>query len=154
MAENYTLKYTGKQIDDLLDKTVTLENYDDSAVKADISAVTNEVINARGDYPDLNTRISEIAVANKPVLSKTTAEWNSTPTLIAQKDVVYVYTDYKIVDGQKIAALKVGDGTSALIDMAFVASGTITEEERNFWNNKVSAYMSDTDETTLILSTH
>lgn len=151
---DYVLKYTGKQIDDLLDKTVGLENYDDAEVKAGLKSVTDEVTEARGTYADLNERISEIAVANKPVLSKTTAEWNSTPSLIAQKDVIYVYTDYKIVEGQKIAALKVGDGTSALIDMAFVASGTITEEERNFWNNKVSAYMSDTDETTLILSTH
>lgn len=150
---DYVLKYTGKQIDDLLDKTVGLENYDDTEVKASLKSVTDEVTEARGTYADLNERISEIAVANKPVLSKTTAEWNYLVDLVTDKDVIYVYTDYMTTSsGVEIAALKVGDGVTRLIDMPFVASGTITEAERDFWNNKVTAYMDIDDAETLIIT--
>ncbi len=150
---DYVLKYTGKQIDDLLDKTVGLENYDDTEVKAGLKSVTDEVTEARGTYADLNERISEIAVANKPVLSKTTAEWNYLVDLVTDKDIIYVYTDYMTTSsGVEIAALKVGDGVTRLIDMPFIASGTITEAERDFWNNKVTAYMDIDDAETLIIT--
>lgn len=134
-------------------KLASLENYDDTEVKAGLKSVTDEVMEARGTYADLNERISEIAVANKPVLSKTTAEWNYLVDLVTDKDVIYVYTDYMTTSsGVEIAALKVGDGVTRLIDMPFVASGTITEAERDFWNNKVTAYMDIDDAETLIIT--
>lgn len=56
---------------------------------------------------------------------------------------MYVYSDYKteIIDGERVSrpGIKVGDGTSYLIDMPFFQC--VTQSEVNFWNNKVNAYM-------------
>lgn len=97
------------------------------------------------------------------IYSATTAEWNAQTLLVAKKDAIYVYTDHGTVDGEPIPAIKVGDGTSYLIDMPFVDEDTaarltdhientvrhITESERQFWNSKVSV---DLDGEILILT--
>lgn len=88
----------------------------------------------------------------KQVYSDTTANWNSQPTLISKKDVIYVYTDYATKDGQPISAMKVGDGLAYLIDLPFTYMGNVTEEQIAFWNNKITAYMDDVDTENLILS--
>jgi len=90
-----------------------------------------------GDYDKL---------ANKPIHQDTTEAWNSQPTLIAKAGNLYFYTDYKTVGGQNIAGVKVGDGTSFLIDLPFMDAQFqehiadnirhITQEEREFWNSK------------------
>lgn len=101
----------------------------------------------------------------------TTAAWDAQPELIAEEAVIYIYSDYQIYEDEAgnqtaIAGLKIGDGTSYLIDMPFVTdnmSGAlikhladhvvhITAEERAFWNNKVSAYMDHTHDELLVLS--
>ena len=57
------------------------------------------------------------------VLSNTTAGWNAQPTLVAKKDMVYVYTDYFTDSlGNPIAGLKVGDGVRLLKDIPFTGS--------------------------------
>lgn len=91
--------------------------------------------------------------------SRTKDEWNADASLIAQKDVLYIYSDYKTIqkDGKQILlpGLKIGDGMSYLIDMPFVNSTDsgieqmvldhinnnvihISAAERNFWNNKLN----------------
>ena len=91
--------------------------------------------------------------------SRTKDEWNADASLIAQKDVLYIYSDYKIIqkDGKQILlpGLKIGDGMTYLIDMPFVNSTDsgieqlvldhinnnvihINATERNFWNNKLN----------------
>lgn len=97
------------------------------------------------------------------VLVDTTENWNADITTVAQKDYVYVYSDkYKDEQGNPIPAFKVGDGTSYLIDMPFntdvfashiADTGIhITEEERNFWNNKVTAYIDALDLENMVLT--
>jgi len=48
------------------------------------------------------------------------------PALISEKDVLYIYTNYKTIekDGEEIVVpgLKVGDGKGYLIDLPFVNS--------------------------------
>ena len=61
------------------------------------------------------------------VLYGSTLEWAQDKTRIAQKGVIYVYSDYvKASDGAggtvDVPGFKVGDGTSYLIDMPFVPS--------------------------------
>ena len=94
--------------------------------------------------------------------SRTKDEWNADASLIAQKDVLYIYSDYKIIqkDGKQILlpGLKIGDGMTYLIDMPFVNSTDsgieqlvldhinnnvihINATERNFWNNKSFYYL-------------
>ena len=94
-------------------------------------------------------------LANKPnAYSKTTAEWNLEPTLISELNSLYIYTDYKTVDGVVIPGIKIGDGLAYVIDLPFATDvGGVTEEEKAFWNNKVSAFMDPYDLENLILST-
>lgn len=101
----------------------------------------------------------------------TTENWNRSPGLIAEKGAVYIYSDYEVFEDEvgnrvPIAGLRIGDGTSYLIDMPFVNSLTarmiiehvanrtihISEAEREFWDNKISAYVDPTDSETLVLS--
>ena len=94
----------------------------------------------------------------------TTAEWDSQPTLISVKDAIYVYTDFD-VDGQgnNIPGIKIGDGKGYLIDAPFTNSKLyahiqnniihITAAEREFWNNKIRCYISESDAERLIFTT-
>jgi hypothetical protein len=104
------------------------------------------------------------ALTNK-IRSNTTAAWDTEPTLIAEKDTVYVYTDHAIYNGEYIPAIKIGDGTSYLIDMPFVDEHTaefyahtgntdihITSAERDKWNNKVRCYVSPSDNENIIFT--
>ena len=99
------------------------------------------------------------------ILVDTTAHWNAQPQLIAKKDLVYVYSDFLEIDGEPVAGIKIGDGSSFLIDMAFTAGNTaqlnehiqdavrhITAQERTFWNNKVTCFISQADPDTLIFT--
>ena len=97
------------------------------------------------------------------LLVGTTAEWNSQTHLIARKNIVYVYSDHEHDSlGNPIAAFKVGDGLTYLIDLPFnddlwmehINDTTvhITDAEREFWNNKVTAYLNAQDLEELILT--
>lgn len=108
------------------------------------------VLSSNGSLVGGLTVPSSVAVNN--VLVNTTENWNSNPTLIGKKNVVYVYTDRSTnEDGQSVPGFKVGDGLAYLIDLPFnddimmthINDSTIhvTDEDRLFWNNKVTAYL-------------
>ena len=93
----------------------------------------------------------------------TTAEWDSNKFLIGAKDVVYVYTDHLTNEkGEPVPGFKVGDGLAYLIDLPFNDdlfikhinnSGIhVTEEEKEFWNNKVTAYINAGNPEELVLT--
>lgn len=113
-------------------------------------AVMSGTVSAR---QAINGAINLGVIAQKQVVSKTTAEWNAQPMLISAKDVIYVYTDYKIVDDQPVPNLKVGDGNAYLIDLPFIAADGVTEEQIAFWNNKVSVRLDELDAENMILYT-
>ena len=93
-----------------------------------------------------NLSIPSVRVGVNPIHQDTTEAWNSQPSLIAKKGHLYFYTDYQQVGGVNIAGVKLGDGTSYLIDIPFEDAQFqdhiqntivhITQEEREFWNNK------------------
>ncbi len=105
--------------------------------------------------------------------SKSAQQWNLDISIISEKNVLYIYTNYKTIeqDGEEILlpGLKVGDGTSYLIDLPFLNSEDnsainqqildhindnvvhITAEERSFWNNKLN-YQSQLINETLVLN--
>ena len=76
----------------------------------------------------------------KEVYSDTTAGWNAKTGLIAKKDCLYIYTDYETdpTTGDPIPSMKVGTGNAYLIDLPFIYSGKLTQEQIDFWNNKVT----------------
>lgn len=97
--------------------------------------------------------------------SKKKEEWDSNINMISQKDVLYIYSDYKKIekDGQEILlpGIKIGDGKAFLIDLPFVGGDSNSEfeqqildhinndvihvnlEEKNFWNNKLNCELTD-----------
>ncbi len=83
------------------------------------------------------------------VLYGTTMEWAADTARIAQKGVIYVYSDYARTTDPgtgvevPVPGFKVGDGTSYLIDMPF-AQGDINEEIRSHIANK-KIHVSDED---------
>lgn len=139
-----------------------------SAVQSDYNKLRNR--------PSINEVILEGALSAEDlglgrVYYDTTANWNLNPVLVSEKGAVYIYSDYEyyedaIGNRTPIAGLRIGDGSSYLIDLPFVNSLTahliishvanqtvhITEAERVFWNNKISAYIDPKDSETLILS--
>lgn len=99
--------------------------------------------------------------ANK-VLVDTKENWDSQSSLIAEENIVYVYSNQYTRDGMNIPGFKIGDGTSYLIDMPFNddvmsrhildAARHITAEERAFWNNKITCYLNASDLEDLVLT--
>lgn len=119
-----------------------------------IDAANDGIIERRLINPDVTSG----------AISKTTAEWNATPALISQKNIFYIYTDYQQTEqGKNIPGIKVGDGTSYLIDLPFVDSMMldhinnstihITAQQRQFWNNKVRCYYSEVENEKVIFTT-
>lgn len=101
----------------------------------------------------------------------TMANWAQQQSLVTEKAAIYVYSDYgSLVDGAgnviPIAGIKIGDGSSYLIDMPFItdqltniiarhiANGSIhvTAQEKEMWNHKVSSYLISSDPENLVLS--
>lgn len=94
----------------------------------------------------------------------TVEEWTEQASLITIKDAFYIYTDYQQDDeGNDVPGIKIGDGTSYLIDMPFISEPYddhirnkiihITQEERNKWNDKVRCYMDVNNIENLIFTT-
>lgn len=66
----------------------------------------------------------------------TTANWNNARGFIPLEGEIIVYTDYKIQNGKKIPAIKIGDGRAYVQDLPF--QGNVTDEDISFWNDKVN----------------
>lgn len=115
-----------------------------------------------GVYTALAAVVAELRLEMPRIEFGTQAYWNSQPRLIGVENTIYVYTDCIRYDGYNLARVKIGDGSSYLIDMAFVDApyynhihdGTIhvTPEEKAFWNDKVTCYISLTDEETIVFT--
>lgn len=97
-----------------------------------------------GQYEELSATI--------PIMARTTAEWNSPPFIQSQYGFIYIYTDYRMEGNNYIPAIKIGDGNAYVVDMPFFSTG-VTEQDRQRWDNKVSAAISPLDVENLILST-
>ena len=101
----------------------------------------------------------------------TRENWDGQANLIAEKSVIYIYSNYEyIVDdvGNRtpVAGMKIGDGTSYLIDMPFTSDSVlkmvidhitdqnshVSEYDRLFWNNKVSTVFNDGEPENLVFS--
>ena len=125
-------------------------------------------IEDKTDVKKITELIQELLKDVPKMLYNTTAYWNSQVDLIAEEGVIYLYTDHVAVHGEDeevtyYAGVKVGDGLAYLIDIPFVGEyiidkhmqdeiSHINQEEREFWNNKVTCYMDSEDPETIILT--
>lgn len=153
-------------------------NSDDPRLKADFNGLTIIPEKKQSDWDQTDTTQSDY-IKNKPTINDvelhgnvtsedlkiiyrgTTAYWDAKRTLISELNAIYVYTDYKTVDNKDgtytiYPGVKIGDGTSYLIDMPFMAADDprviahiendtihVTASEKEFWNNKWSGYVDE-----------
>lgn len=98
------------------------------------------------------------------IFYKTTTEWNKYPGEMSQPGAIYIYSDYMEYEGRNMAGFKIGDGLAYIIDLPFVdkvysdhvqdAVRHVTQTEREFWNNKVRCYISESNNQELVFTTH
>lgn len=92
------------------------------------------------------------------IITKTTAEWNATPQLMSEKNVMYVYSDYREEtdpisgDTYYVPRAKFGDGTTYIVDLPF-ATMSITDEDIAKWNNATSLSVRADDESETLIFT-
>lgn len=99
------------------------------------------------------------------ILYGTQAEWDSQPRLVSEEHTIYVYTDHDVVNGRNIPSIKIGDGTSYLIDMMYVTDNAsllfnhindsnihVTLQEKLFWNNKERCYLDPNNSDMLVFT--
>lgn len=140
------------------------------------------IMNSGGSYsgltdkPSINSVVLDGALTARDlglgnIYYDTTYNWNLQRDLVSEQAAIYIYNDYsykQVSEGNDIpiAGIKIGDGTSYLIDLPFISeqmttalinhiadtSIHVTQAEKDFWNNKVSAYLDDKDSENLILS--
>lgn len=108
------------------------------------------------------------------VVCKTTAEWNETIGYVPAVGEIIVYTDFKQVEKEgemvDVPGIKIGSGNAYVQDLMFVEGTSIdidiiknhiedtsihtNEEEKDFWNEKVSIDYSGLSSETLIFKTN
>ena len=90
------------------------------------------------------------------VTRNSTAYWDKQITYVPRVNEIIIYTDHKQIDEdgvvKDVPGIKIGDGNAYVVDLPFVdeASGReleghindsvvhITNDEREFWNNKLN----------------
>lgn len=78
-------------------------------------------------------------------VAKTTAEWESDES-ISKAGQFYVYLDGY---GENAPALKIGNGQSLVRDLPFV---TVSQNQFNFWNNKLNYKIDNSNPENLIFT--
>lgn len=118
------------------------------------------------------SKIKNIQKNNLVYQSKTKEEWNSDISKVSEKNVLYIYSNYKIIekeDGEQVffPGLKVGDGKTYLIDLPFVNNPNLEQSfldhinnkiihvslaDRQFWNNKLNLVDLELHDENLVLN--
>ena len=118
------------------------------------------------EFKDIPFRIKRVYY-----LYDTKENWDAQSSLVSEEGVVYIYSNYTTIEDQAgnqtvVAGIKIGDGTSYLIDLPYITDAAtyliishvsntgihVTQAEKEFWNNKVSAYINHTDAECLEIS--
>lgn len=126
------------------------------------SGVTSGSDNVQDAIDALNDAISG---GDKEVFYGTTSYWNEHPQFVPIKGCVYVYSDHTQDDqGNYIPGIKIGDGTSYLIDMPFIDEKSaehiadtlihVSANDRDAWDNKVRCFIDPTNLENLVFTTN
>ena len=85
----------------------------------------------------------------------TTQGWAEKITEVSVLNTVYIYTDRETIERDnkiiKVPGIKIGDGLAYVVDLPFV---TVTQAERDFWNNKVRCFLDAEGTENLVFTTH
>ena len=120
------------------------------------SGPTSTVSNVQNAIDILNARL------DGAILYDTEENWNAQPQLISAKGSIYVYSNHEIFQGKLIPGIKIGDGVTYLIDMAFLDDPYanhirdtiihVSTEDREFWGDKVTCNIDPMQMNTLIFT--
>lgn len=126
-----------------------------------ISSTSNHPLANEAVYSAISNAVAYLELEMPKIYFGLTQYWNA-EQIISEENAIYVYTDYQQKDGKDLAGLKVGDGSTYLIDLPFIdalywahihdSDIHVTAGEKEFWNNKVTAYYSLTTPETLVLT--
>lgn len=157
------------------EETINVITKRDNIIPVNIVADTPINIEVTPENIDVEMEVNSSGLVNIALLGnmggncskifyKTTAEWNRYPGEISQAGAIYIYSDYMEYEGRNVAGFKVGDGLAYIVDLPFIdkvysdhvkdAVRHITQTEREFWNNKVRCYISETNNQRLVFTTH
>lgn len=67
-----------------------------------------------------------------------TEYWRINPQFVPLPGEVIVYTDYQILNGKYVPAIKIGDGQTSVVSLPFMMGSDIGEEIMNELENHVS----------------
>ena len=92
------------------------------------------------------------------VFYDTKENWDAQSSLVSEEGVVYIYSNYMTIEDQAgnqtvVAGIKIGDGSSYLIDLPYITDAAtylivshvsnagihVTQAEKEFWNNHTDA---------------
>lgn len=143
----------------IITKTKVSDDYSDLKNKPSINSITLE-----GALTAHDLGLSNVYYDLKE-------NWDIQRSLIAEANTIYIYTNYQYVDDGNgnlipVAGIKIGDGTSYLIDIPFTSEATsnlilnhiadnsrhISSAERELWNNKVTTYFHSSERENLVFS--
>lgn len=107
---------------------------------------------------DGNVSLADLGL--RAIYYDTKENWDFQRSLVSEEGALYIYSNYQTVyddvgNPTFIAGIKIGDGNAYLIDIPFVSDAMtgallthisntsvhVTAAEKEFWNNKVSAYI-------------
>lgn len=132
-------------------------------VDPEVSSTSVNPPQSKAVYEAIANAVEGLELKMPKIKFGTTVYWN-TEQIISEENTIYVYTDLRTdSQGRKIAGIRVGDGKAYLSDLPFLdelyfehindTTKHITNEEREFWNNKVRCYYSVTDKDMLVFTT-
>lgn len=107
-------------------------------IKAQVAALTNSVNN-------ISTIVDELRQEGAKIQIKTSTDWAEEEDNTSFLGLIYVYQDNQ--NGKIVQNIKIGDGVTKLGALNFINTGGVTEEEKEYWNNKVSISIDESDET-------
>lgn len=109
------------------------------------------------DLPDQHpissiTGLAEILANAAQIIENTSAGWATQIDYVPKHGEIVVYSDYDVLDGKDVPNIKIGDGTTYVVDLPFVNDDLraqfiahvnnkvihITAAERSFWNAKLN----------------
>ncbi len=95
-------------------------------------------------------KINQMIRNESKIYSDTVEGWGSKPTTVSEKNAVYIYTDALESDGTYIPRIKIGDGSSYVVDLPFLNKLEIDHinntaihvsfDDRLNWDGKIRVY--------------
>lgn len=123
------------------------------------------------DRPITSDAVARLTEHFDNVYSDTESNWNRQLTLVSEKGAIYIFTNHSYIEDQygniwPVPAIKIGDGNAYVVDLPFISDYLlklllnhtnnsdihVSAQEKQFWNNKVTAFVDNSDPEKLVLS--